>query len=139
MKVISIIFVILISISLYANASVRRIVKVSYETQYGYSDPYIMEVTFLTGQELNKATKTYDYAMFDNYALIWFKEDEVAILKIDDIILGVGQKFDSDDFRRAFQIISEKSAIQINSKYKRKWKIKAKGIINWIDPRVGKY
>jgi len=136
MKIISIILIVLISMSQFADASVRRIVKVSYETQYGYSNKYKTEVTFLTGRELNKATKTYDYNMFDNYALIWFKEDKVAILKIDGIIIGVGQEFDSDDFKRAFQIISEKSATQVNSQYKRKWKIKAKDIIRWIDPRV---
>ena len=136
MKIISIILIVFISMSQFADASVRRIVKVSYETQYGYSDEYKMEVTFLTGQELNKATKTYDYDMFDNYILIWFKEDKVAILKIDDIIIRVNQKFDSDDFKRAFQIISEKYATQVNSQYKRKWKIEAKDIIRWIDPRV---
>ena len=136
MKIISIIFVVLISMVQFADASVRRIVKVSYETQYGYSDEYKMEVTFLTGQELNKATKTYDFDIFDNYALIWFDEGKVAILKIDDLIIGVGQDFDTDDFKRAFQIISEKSATQVNSQYKRKWKIEAKDIIRWIDPRV---
>lgn len=136
MKIISIFLIVFIFMSQFADGSVRRIVEVSYATQYGYSDKYRMEVIFLTGRELNKASKTYDYDMFDNYALIWFKEGEVAILKIDDIIIVVGQEFDADDFKRAFQIISEKSATQVNSRYKRKWKIDAKDIIHWIDPRV---
>lgn len=135
MKIISILAA-LITLTQFIDASVKRIVKVSYETQYGYSNEYKMEVTFITGRELNKATNSYNYDMFDNYALIWFSEGEVAILKIDDIIIGVGQKFDANDFKRAFQIISEKSATQVNSQTKRKWKLEAKDIIRWIDPRI---
>ena len=135
MKIISI-FAVLISLTQFADASVKRIVKVSYETQYGYSDEYKKEVTFMTGRELNEATKTYDYDMFQNYALIWFDKGQVAILKIDDIIIGVGQEFDADDFKRAFQILSEKSATQVNSETKKKWKIEAKDFIPWVDPRV---
>lgn len=120
----------------FSMAEVRRYVKVSYQTRGGYSQEYRMEVTFLTGRELNAATKTYDYNMFDNYALVWFNKSEVAILKITDTILRVGQEFDSEDFKNAFQFTSVRAAKQINSQNVVNWRIKAKEFIQWIDPRV---
>lgn len=116
------------------NAAVRRICLVAYETRSGYSDDYKMEVTFLTGQELNTATKSFNY-MFGNYALLWFAQGEVAILKIDSIVLGVGQKFDDNDFRRLFQFLGETTATQVNSESSRQWLIKGKDFIRWVDPR----
>ncbi|MDC7228386.1 MAG: hypothetical protein PQJ61_16605 [Spirochaetales bacterium] len=123
MKKIAII-VLLVCSTQILEASVQRLVKVSYQTRTGYSDEYAMEVTFLTGQELNKATNSFNYGMFDSYALIRFNANEVAILKFDSTIIGVGSEFDAADFKNAFQIIRERTATQINSQPKRKWKIR---------------
>lgn len=125
-----------LALSSTSNAAVRRVCIVAYETRSGYSAGYMMEATFLTGRELNKATKSFNYNPFDNYALLWFDQGEVAILEIDSVVFGVGQEFNNNDFKRLFQFLGETSATQVNSEYSRKWLIKGKDFLRWIDPRA---
>ena len=120
-----------------ANAIVKRIVNVSYEKDYGYSEEVPVEVTFLTGKELNRATDSYKYSDYDNYGLIWFAKDEVAILKLNSYSVNYGSNgLDNEAFKRIFQFSSYETATQINSNSGRKWRLKAKDYLKWIDPRV---
>jgi hypothetical protein len=128
-------FVLLIIFPFTLQAYISRICKVSYETRDGWSSEYLMEVNFLTGRELNKATKSFDYSSFSNYVLLWFDEGEVAILELDDFLIGVGEEFDNEDFQRLFQFQTTADFKQVNSLYERKWRIRAKDFITFIDPR----
>ena len=121
--------------NMMAFGEVRRICKVKYQTEDGWSKEYTVQVTFLTGRELNKATKSYDYDSYSNYCLIWFEQGEVAILEIRDYLLSVGEDFDAEDFRNAFRINSELDCKQINSESKRKWRIIGKDWTRFVDPR----
>ena len=49
-----------------AEAKCRRIATVKYQQQYGWSKKYTVEVTFMTGMELNQATSSYDYSTYSN-------------------------------------------------------------------------
>jgi hypothetical protein len=133
----SILFILLISVLLTASsyAETRRLCKVYYETENGWSQGYTMEVSFLTGYELNNATRSYSYSMFSNYCLIWFGKGEVAILKINATLFRSGNEFERDDFLNLFLLQSEIRCVQVNSEDERNWKIKAKEFINFIDPR----
>jgi hypothetical protein len=119
-----------------AEAAVRRICLVAYETRTGYSAEYKLEVQFSTGQELNKATKSFNYDSFSNYALIWFGKGEVAILEIKDMVINVDEEFDNEDFRKLFWFTEDIIATQINSKSRTKWRIKGQDFLRWIDPRA---
>lgn len=90
----------------------------------------------MTGEELNTATQTYKYSSFSNYALIWFREAQVAILKINRVIFSSGSKFTNDEFKQLFEFFDECDADQANSETPRKWKLKAKKYLEWIDPRA---
>jgi hypothetical protein len=122
-------------IPLALNAEVRRLCKVSYETEDGWSDEHIVEVTFSSGRELNKATKSFNYSPYSNYCLIWFAQNEVAILEIDAVVFGVGSEFESDDFRKLFRLSTEIECKQINGSSEKQWRIKAKDYFRFIDPR----
>jgi hypothetical protein len=117
-------------------ARVDRICKVAYQTEAGWSDEYKVEVTFVTGRELNKATKSFEYSTFSPYALIWFDQDEVAILEIDSLILGLGSEFDADDFRKLFRLFGSCDAKQVNDRANRVWRITGKTFGRYIDPRA---
>ena len=119
-----------------ASARVSRICKVAYETQLGRSEDHRIEVTFMTGRELNRATRSYDYESFANYALIWFRDGEVVILKLERLAFGIGAEFDNEDFVRFFRIISDTEGDQVNAPSGRRWRIKAKDFIRFIDPRA---
>lgn len=56
--------------------------KVKYKRNYDWSDYYTVEVTFMSGTELNRATKTFDYDGFSTYAIIFWDKDEASVIKI---------------------------------------------------------
>jgi len=121
-----------------AAAEVRRICKVVYETQSGWSPEVAVEVTFLTGRELNRATKSSTYSVQSRYALIRFVNGQVAILESTGALLGVDEAFDSDDFVRMFRQLGEQTFRQVNetSGNQKLWKIKAREFTKFIDPRA---
>lgn len=120
-----------------AAAEVRRLCEVSYQrADRSTSEPAIVEVTFLTGGELNKKTRSYDYDPFSNYAAIWFAEDQVALLSIESFLVGVGPEFDNEDFVKLFRIMGETSATQVNGDEGRKWTITGRSYGRWVDPRA---
>ena len=125
----------LVLISVYASADIRRLCKVKYETQDGWSKEYTVEVQFLTGSELIKKTDSYKYSSFKNYCLIWFDKDEVAILEITTFLLSVGDEFDHEDFLAAFDLKYSIDCKQANDEKGRKWEVKARELLNFIDPR----
>jgi hypothetical protein len=47
---------------------------VKYETQEGWSKKYVVDVTFLTGAELNDATSSYKYSSYSAYAVIFWEK-----------------------------------------------------------------
>jgi len=116
-----------------------RICKVSYETEDGWSDEVPTEVQFVTGTQLNRATRSYDYSMFSSYALIWFARGQVAILECKETLLGVGSDFKNSDFRRLFLFSETAEFEQVNSDYPRKWQIRGKELFRFIDPRAEQY
>ena len=67
-----------------ADAKCIRTATVKYEQQYGWSKKYTVDVTFMTGYELNQATSSYDYAMYSNYAIIFWGEGQASVIKLSD-------------------------------------------------------
>lgn len=58
---------------------------VSYQKDSGeYSDYHYREVTVTGGSNLNEETGSYKYSSDHDYALLWFGQDEVAIVKLKD-------------------------------------------------------
>lgn len=79
-------FTILLIISLIAfgsiNAKCRRIATVKYQQEYGWSKKYTVEVNFMTGMELNKATQSYKYDSYKVYAIIFWGEGQATVIKL---------------------------------------------------------
>lgn len=65
-----------------AYASYVQTSKVRYETNSGRSQWYEVDVTFVTGNELNTATRSYRFAGFDKYAVIFWGEGQATIIKL---------------------------------------------------------
>ena len=57
--------------------------KVKYRNNYSWSKYYTVDVTFLSGHELNKATKSFDYDTYNTYAVIFWDDDEASVIKVD--------------------------------------------------------
>ena len=82
-------FFLLIIILFTANiqAKCRKQCQVSYSTSSGWSKKYSLEVTFLTGWELNTSTKTFNYSMNDVYAVIFWEENSASVIKLNSILI----------------------------------------------------
>ena len=137
MKKIILFVVVFLFLCIQTFAVVKRICKAKYESNNGESNEYTMEVTFITGYELNKATKTYDYDSYDKYCLLWFSNGGVAILKITEFIYVSNYEFTDNDFRNVFSYRSSIECEQINGSGNEniKWTITAKNFSGFIDPR----
>ena len=119
-----------------AHATVSYNCKVQYKTGYSWSTEYMMEVAFLTGSELNRATSTFRFSSFKLYALIWFGEGEVAILEHDGMAIIGGTSVDTKAFKRVFQVFGSQEFTQVNDDNARKWKVTCKEFGRFVDPRV---
>jgi hypothetical protein len=56
--------------------------KVKYKKEYGWSQYYTVEVTFMSGAELNKATSTFGYDGFSTYAIVFWGQGAATVIKI---------------------------------------------------------
>jgi len=79
--------ILLITTVSFVSAKCKRRCEVSYSTNNGWSKKYNVEVTFLTGWELNTATKNYKYSMTDVYAIIFWGDDKATIIKLSSILV----------------------------------------------------
>ena len=53
-----------------------------YQRTYGWSDYYNVDVTIITGWELNQATQTYNYGMYNTYAVIFWGSGKATVIKL---------------------------------------------------------
>lgn len=74
-------------------AEVQVPAQVRYETRDGASDWHKTQVTFLKGAELNKATRTFNYNAFSAYVVIFFAQDQAAVIELDSPVFGCGTEF----------------------------------------------
>jgi hypothetical protein len=68
------------------NAQCQRVASVKYEQGYGWSKKYNVNVTFMTGSQLNDATQTFNYSSYKNYALIFWGNGGTTIIKLSTIL-----------------------------------------------------
>lgn len=76
-----------------AAAETRTPAKVRYETRSGSSQWYDMEVVFVRGAELNRATRTYDYGHFDAFAVLFFGQGQAAVIELEGMFFGCPTEF----------------------------------------------
>jgi len=81
------VFLLLIFVPIDSIGACRRIATVKYQQQYGWSKKYTVEVTFLTGLELNQATGTYNYRSSSVYAVIFWDQGEATVIRLSSVLL----------------------------------------------------
>lgn len=87
LKWLLIIFVIL-SFVQFSDAKCRQRAKIKYKTSSGWSKYYDVEVTFVSGKELNTATNSYSY-QGPAYAVIFWEQNEATVIELDMLYPGV--------------------------------------------------
>ena len=79
------IFIVLILLFCFVSQSTAKCVeksRVKYKTNTGWSKNYYVDVTFMSGSELNTATNSYKYAGA-GYAIIFWSQEQVTIIKLN--------------------------------------------------------
>lgn len=120
-----------------SNASIKRTCHVQYKNGSNWSETYKMEVTFMTGQELNQATKSNDFTK-GIYGILWFTDGGCAILEVNiSMVVYNSYNFSNQDFKNMYLSYTNHNATQVNSERPIIWNIKAKNDIGeFIDNRV---
>ena len=120
-----------------ASAAVKRFCEVSYWTEEGWSAPFLHEVTFITGRELDTATSSAVYEPSASFALVWFGEQEVVIIELPPVAFSGVDGFSGDDFKSLFVLKGAVEGSQQNAAPGRRWQLTAKnGLSKFIDPRA---
>jgi len=81
MKKIILLFLVIL-LTWAAEAKYTQTCKVKYRKNYGWSEYYQVDVTFLSGSELNKATRTYNYETYSTYAVIFWGKDQASVIEV---------------------------------------------------------
>jgi hypothetical protein len=118
-----------------AQGLLRRNCMVSYETQSGWSSEVLAEVEFATGIQLSQQVPGRSYNGVSAYALLWFGPGQVAILESDCTFLDVSTTFGEAQFKSLYFLNDSLSFTQINGNGARKYRIRAKDSVFFIDPR----
>ena len=93
-------------------------------------------VQFMTGSELNSATRSFNFRSYKVYALLWYSQDQVAIYEHATSSIGISGTFDSRDLESLYRIgFSERFSLT-NGSGSRTVSIECKSFGGWIDPRM---
>lgn len=82
MKKIMAVFLAFLVMNFTAMAKYTQTCKVKYKNNYNWSEYYTVDVVFMSGSELNRATSTFDYETFSVYAIVFWDDDEASVIKI---------------------------------------------------------
>jgi len=82
MKKVTFLLLILFFTSTDVFAKYTQTCVVNYMTQNGWSKNYTVDVSFMTGTELNEATNSYNYSSYSTYAIIFWGEDKASVIKL---------------------------------------------------------
>lgn len=93
LRAVSCVLAIITGLSTAAEARYRVRANVRYDTNSGLSKWYTVEVTMLTGTELNTATKSFLYSSLSNYAVIFWDQDQASIIKLRTLLF-CGMEFE---------------------------------------------
>jgi hypothetical protein len=74
---------ILLVFCLNSYAEFTQRLNAKYERKYnGWSDYYNVDVTIITGWELNQATESYNYGIYNTYAVIFWGQGKATVIKL---------------------------------------------------------
>jgi len=71
-----------VAVSLTANAKFTQRLNIKYQKEYGWSKYYYVDVTIITGFELNQATGT----SYGTYAVVFWGQGQATVIKLTNYL-----------------------------------------------------
>lgn len=93
MRLAAIAFAVAVMAPIVALAEVSAPAQARYETKAGWSDWHKVQMTFMKGAELNKATRSISYSAWDSYGTIFFAPGQAAVIRFDSMLSGCSSEF----------------------------------------------
>jgi len=87
MKSIIILLTLFLCVHLAAKAEYTTECKAKYKTSSGWSKLYTVDVSFLTGSELNTATNSFKYRTSSVYAVIFWGQNEASVIELTNFLI----------------------------------------------------
>ena len=72
---------------LFTSAKYRQTCEIKYKKNSDWSKKYKVEVTFMSGYELNQATNSFKYDSYSVYGIVFWDRDEATVIKINTILV----------------------------------------------------
>ncbi len=82
MKIILFLSTIILLLITNVEAKYIQTCSAKYMTEDGWSKKYTVEITFISGSELNDATSSYKYSSYSVYAVIFWGEGQASVIKL---------------------------------------------------------
>ena len=86
MKKLTLLFFIASFISFKSEAKYTQTCVAKYMTQEGWSKKYTVDITFMSGTELNEATSSFKYSSFSVYAIIFWGQGQATVIKVSTFL-----------------------------------------------------
>jgi hypothetical protein len=120
-----------------ASAAVKRRVSLVYvKDGGGYAKGGVRVLTFASGWELNKETKTDRFEAGSVYASIPDAPGGAVVMQIRGLTTDPEGEFDAQDFREAFTHSPTLLGTQLLPTPGREWMLAAKLDKGWLDPEM---
>ncbi len=87
-RIAALVALLLVAVPTVSAARVVVSAQVRYERQVGQSQYVRTDVTLMSAQELNTATRTYDYQFGSFYAVIFFGDGQAAVILLEGVFCG---------------------------------------------------
>lgn len=126
--------------STHVYAGVERLCAVSYLTQAGWAEEFVRDIQFVTGTELQANGYPVSRTAAD-YVVVWFAQNQAAVVQLDALRPDRGPRFESADFRSLFRSRHRIEGEQMNDDRPRLWSFRcriAPGPLGggFLDPRA---
>lgn len=112
---------------------VTRLCRVARHAGVAWSDEVPREVTFVSGAELNRILDGARFERTATYAVLRNGPSEIIVLRLDDVYLADGLRFDERDFRALFSSTESMDFTRLDSADRERWRIRARSGRRFFD------
>jgi hypothetical protein len=118
------IILMLLALVLPCLAEYTTTVEVSYQKSGGWTGKYKREITFMKASELRGKGVSVNAPDRTPFAVIWFSQENVAIVELFKDVTPLGHRFDNKDFHKLLRVRSAVEGVSVNgdSSPPRRWR-----------------
>lgn len=126
MRPFRIFFLLLISFSSFGQLKVKAHIAYFKKTDLSYSEYFFREITLVPGVSLAQKTGDNSYDALKDYVLIWFSQDQVAVIKLKEDLFNNYQRIsfrEVDEYALNLALSGKNKTLEGYDRENIKWRI----------------